>query len=218
MYVAISKDLIGTVKNRIETLRSKDIGSIEAVPDIVRVDLNDPTLMGLLWGEHIELKNKIPSEWKFMADTVHVILPVDGGRLHFSFRNTDNKQFECPHIKDCQYGYRENYMNIVAKDTNLPVFAPYIEYKRKLQAITTKWDKVETQVVEFLESCKSLNEAIKLWPDVALYINEDYMDRLGDKAKKKKAAESKALEALKSIDTDLAVSAYVGARFSGAGS
>jgi hypothetical protein len=64
-------------------------------------------------------------------------------------------------------------------------------------------------VLSFLQHCKSLNEALKLWPDIRIYIPQRYLDKAETVTKKAKAAESTALEHLKSIDTDNAVASAV---------
>jgi hypothetical protein len=76
-----------------------------------------------------------------------------------------------------------------------------------------RWDNTENKIVEFLQSCKSLNEAVKLWPDVTLYVEKCDIDRMG--VKREKVKESKALEALKELDTDALVSNAVISRMSG---
>jgi uncharacterized protein with von Willebrand factor type A (vWA) domain len=89
-----------------------------------------------------------------------------------------------------------------------------ITYHRQVADINSRWKKVQNDVSKFLESCKSLNEAVKLWPDIKLYVPEQYLKRLNESvAREKKQQEANAaLEALQSIDTDFAVAAAVGAR------
>jgi uncharacterized protein YdaU (DUF1376 family) len=95
-----------------------------------------------------------------------------------------------------------------------PIMDEQITYHRQIADINSRWSKVQADVSKFLESCKSLNEAVKLWPDIKLYVPEQYIKRLNESvAREKKAQEANAaLEALQSIDTDFAVAAVVGAR------
>ena len=82
--------------------------------------------------------------------------------------------------------------------------------------IDNRWEAVAEQVVKFLESCKSLNEAVKLWPDVTRYLNRDHKERLEHNAPKKAKEESSAIAALKAMDFDTINASTVLARMSGA--
>ena len=65
--------------------------------------------------------------------------------------------------------------------------------------------------MKFLEACKSLNEGLKLWPDLKYYIPEQYLKKVAEKVEKKKRP-SEALDALKEIDVDQIVANAVMAR------
>jgi DNA polymerase elongation subunit (family B) len=78
-----------------------------------------------------------------------------------------------------------------------------------------RWTKVQDQVLKFLGSCKSLNEAIKLWPDVRRYIPKDYLKRVDTKVEKTKTKSSGA-DALAGMDMDMVNTSLVLARMAGA--
>jgi hypothetical protein len=50
--------------------------------------------------------------------------------------------------------------------------------------IDARWQKVETDIVEFLRKCKSLNEAVKLFPNVTMYLHYEDMERLNLKVER----------------------------------
>ncbi len=88
------------------------------------------------------------------------------------------------------------------------------DHLTKLIDIKLRWKETDVKIVNFLQACKSLNEAVKLWPDVKMYLSKQDIDRM--EVKREKVKESKALEALKQLDTDTLVSNVVIARMSGA--
>jgi hypothetical protein len=65
-----------------------------------------------------------------------------------------------------------------------------------------------------LGACKSLNEALKLWPDVRIYIPKEFLERVERKVER--TTNSGGAEAIKKVDTDAAVSAAAIARMMGA--
>jgi len=67
-----------------------------------------------------------------------------------------------------------------------------------------------------VSKCKSLNEAIKLWPDVQRYVPKQFLDRVAKKAEKSAGAASQGAEALKGIDVDMVNTSVVLARMAGA--
>ena len=95
-----------------------------------------------------------------------------------------------------------------------PIVQECVVYYTKLTEMTNRWKVVESKVKEFLHSCKSLNEAVKTWPDVVMYVDKEDVERMG--VKREKARESEALKALAAMDTDALVGAAVIARMSGA--
>lgn len=79
-----------------------------------------------------------------------------------------------------------------------------------------RWNKVRTQVIDFVQKCKSLNEALKLWPDLAKYVPDEYIERVNKKAERSKPAESDAAKALAAMDMDAVAASVTLARMAGA--
>jgi hypothetical protein len=108
------------------------------------------------------------------------------------------------------------YSFAIEVDEHHPLIAEHVVYRKKVAEVDARWDKVRTDVLKFLENCKSLNEAIKLWPDIRIYIPKQYIERVEKKAERSVSTNS-ALDILKGIDTDGAVAAAIGARLASAG-
>jgi hypothetical protein len=88
---------------------------------------------------------------------------------------------------------------------SLPWYPQVCEALQLSFECANRWKAVEKQVTDFLSNCKSLNEAVKLWPDVRRYIPDSYLRRLDTKSEAQSKADDKrraALEALKAIDTE----------------
>jgi hypothetical protein len=211
-YVAISGELKTSVKEQIRNLERKDVGAIPDVPSGVSLDTIPEDLKDKVWGEHRHLEAMMPKDWKVYRDdlTLKVKFVSDDSIVH-------NTTFEVMFKGDtlpCPPNTRP-YSFAVEVDEYYPMVAEYLVYRKKVVEVETRWNKVKVDVMKFLENCKSLNEAIKLWPDIRIYIPKQYIERIEKKAERA-VSNTSALDILKGIDTDGAVAAAIGARLASA--
>ena len=211
-YVAISGELKTSVKEQIRNLERKDVGAIPDVPSSVSLDTIPEDLKDKVWGEHRHLEAMMPKDWKVYRDdlTLKVKFVSDDSIVH-------NMTFEVMFKGDtlpCPPNTRP-YSFAVEVDEYYPMVAEYLVYRKKVAEVETRWNKVKVDVMKFLENCKSLNEAIKLWPDIRIYIPKQYIERIEKKAERA-VSNTSALDILKGIDTDGAVAAAIGARLASA--
>jgi hypothetical protein len=75
-------------------------------------------------------------------------------------------------------------------------------------AINARWEKIKVDIDEFLQKCKSLNEAVKLFPGVRMYIHYDDRERL-DRKLERPAQRAKIVE---SYDTEGLTAAAIAAK------
>jgi hypothetical protein len=102
-----------------------------------------------------------------------------------------------------------------------PDLEKFAKWWDSVAEIRGRWLKVYEQVTAFLKANTTLNKALELWPDVRVYIPEEYLERVARKTERTatgtpvprvKPSEQEALEALKAVDTTLALSSAVSAR------
>lgn len=211
-YVAISGELKTSVKEQIRYLERKDVGAIPEVPSSVSLDTIPEDLKDKVWGEHRHLEAMMPKDWKVYRDdlTLKVKFVSDDCIIHSTTFEVSFKGDKLP----CPPNTRP-YSYSVEVDQHYPLVSEYLVYRRKVVEVETRWNKVKVDVMKFLENCKSLNEAIKLWPDIRIYIPKQYIERVEKKAERT-ASTNSALDVLKGIDTDGAVAAAIGARLASA--
>jgi hypothetical protein len=211
-YVSISQDLRNAVRSNIDTMRRMERDGIkmpEAIQDKTASGL-DPTMEQLVWGVHYPLKAVMPKEWLRETESVNLRTKItfeDGSSQKVGVRVTFSPRMTTPPNAD-RYGY----------DIDLPADHPsvpdLIAYHTEMRYIDKRWKEVGTQIMEFLGACKSLNEALKLWPDVRIYIPKEFLERAERKVER--TTNSGGVEAIKKVDTDAAVSAAAIARMMGA--
>lgn len=216
-YVAISHGLKSDIRSKINKLREGEVNTLK-VPEnsTIKMQHDEPAVLALIWGEHLHLRTQIPEAWT--QDTHRITLSYrckgehDSVSVHLNIEPQDGR-FRVPRTNNvAYYGMDINYDD----ETSPPpeIMASQIAYGHELAVINSRWAKVQTDVSSFLDNCKSLNEALKLWPDLKIYVPDRYIEKVNESVQRVKKAqeENAALKALQSIDTDFAVAAAVGAR------
>lgn len=214
-YVAISAGLLSDIETHIRNLRHAELNTCRS-PDVSEKDINyeDNFIQEKIWLGRQELKTILPTQWLKTVTKIDLHFKMNGST--FLTANLDGGSYLLPPDIHTS-GYRPDvYIRI--QDENELTQAPQVvqraytlESQRKI--ITQRWDEVKENLQAFLQKCKSLNEAIKLWPGVALYIPQKYQDRLEEK-RERNPSTSEAREKLKTINTDAIEAAAVIARLS----
>lgn len=220
-YVAISKALVGTFKNHIDTLATKELGSggdtSKEVNDI-RTDASlHEHIIQLMWGDALHMRDQLS---KYSFDS-HVDLQITNryqeegdSRVRRTEIRISNMKLPC--VAACRqrisYG---NYIELAMSPDDHPALAALADKVELARECKARWAKVTLQVTTFLEKCKSLNEALKLWPELANYTHKDYLAKVNEKAERAAPKASAAAEALKGIDMDNFKTSVVLARMAG---
>lgn len=207
-YVAISERLRDDVRMSIRSKQSQELALIPK-PSLPTIQPDDPRVIERFWGEHAHLRTQIPLEWCSKIDSLQFTTTYE--QVPGDPESTNNMNVSVSIVGGVIRGAPkcDTYYPRIAVPADAPEVVDHVATAQQQYAVMTKWNKVGTDVMNFLTSCKSLNEALKLWPDVRIYIPQSYIDKAEEKTVKAKAAESKAMEILKQIDTDHAVSSAV---------
>lgn len=215
--VYITDDLIKRVKQRISTMRMAERES--DLPDIDKtayVDASHLFNIGCWGAQHVHLINLIPKDW--LSKNIDANITI-AGWTDEAVSLKANLRFNC-----MTFAYnRPNDSYYTKSDSELTLDElrafpeETIGRAELLQrwddavfelSINSKWLKVEDDIVEFLKKCKSLNEAIKLFPNVAMYIHYEDMERFNRKIERV----SQRKDIVKSYDTDGLTAAAIAAK------
>ena len=211
-FVGISGRLIDEVRGRINSMCHVEQQTI-TLPDRYRVTNPDDWFVHKTWGEHLHLMNELPVEWKNrdQGSARFFVMTEQFGKISVDVElDLGNVDLFPP-----EYSTFSAFIAMDDDPTMPPAIRAEVDAKKQIVEIRDRWEKVRAQVTDFLESCKSLNEAIKLWPDLEHYIPKDDIERMLEKRVRAKT-ESKAVEALSRVDTEGVMAAAVIARLSGA--
>jgi len=212
-YVAISNQLTDEVRSKINRMREAELSTLPPSNESIAFSYLPQDYEALVWGEHLSLRSAIPLTWMRYVDEIRGSTEfLHNGRTHKAHLYVKvGSKFAAPPIANAS-SYRAD---IVMPDTH-PDMVALIERTKQALDINEKWNALGSKIRDFLKNCKSLNEAVKLWPDVRVYIPDSYMKRMLVKSERTAEKISKASEFLKQIDTDEAIAAAVTARMAGA--
>lgn len=205
-YVALNPSFIERVQAKIGHMCGAEIKTLGAQPEIYVTEKSD-FFLDNVWGEHKHLHALMPSGFKNNFNEWRITISINEAQFAISINTM--------HMKDCYPPNYTWYNHHATEKLDYPEVAPLLTYLRAKAEILDRWESVEEKVIGFLKECKSLNEAVKLWPDVVIYVDPDDVKRL--EAKREKAeTTSRAAEALAALNTDELMGAAVIARLSGA--
>lgn len=202
-YVAISGELIERVRRKTQEMANKELKTLGDCPN-TGFSPDSKFIEDITWKEHVHLKSILPDEFTQQLKELEVKFMLDGRTQRTSLQFLSVGNF--PPKLVVYYPFEPDW-----DAPELSTLRSWFTAKTEMQV---RWGGTEEKIVTFLKACKSLNEAVKLWPDVEMYIDWSDISRMG--VKREKVKESKALEALKELDTDALVSNVVIARMSGA--
>jgi hypothetical protein len=222
--VGKSKQLVDDLTSNIDRMRRAEQSSQELKTTTVRLNVTEhPWLSELLWGPlHGTEYAGHPALTQDQSVSMSVQIADRDGHARESPRNTYNNYDMtvavegAPRWHDRILGAPQYLQVLRAHHPHFQAFADW----RKLSIETdARWHLIKSEVLAFVDTCKSLNEAVKLWPDIKRYVSQDYVDRLDrvvDKVKSDKGAA--ALAKLKLMDLDRIAASTVVARLATAGS
>lgn len=216
--VGITKELRERVGNIIGSMQAKEIKSdLPEFDRIYNVDASYLFHYGCWGKEHMHLIQEIPHEWLTKLSEVYISVEgvlENGTRMKQSVRFAGLSAFSRP-----AESYRIS--DSVIKIENLQAISDVVAGRAELlkrwedgitaKEIAGRWKKVKTDIDEFLCKCKTLNEAVKLFPNVRLYIASEDLERLDRKAERK----AERMKLLDDIPTDELTAAAIASKLMG---
>jgi hypothetical protein len=215
--VGISKDLINRVESKIMGMRKAERAS-----DLPNIDKNYSIDASKLynignWGvDHVHLLESIPKDWLTKSPEANITIhgwTDEAVQLKASVRFT-GMTFAYQRPRDNYYNRQESELTldqVRAFPEETPGRAELLQRWDDAvieKAIIARWEKVSTDITEFLGKCKSLNEAVKLFPGVRMYIHWEDLERL-DRKVERPTQRAKIVEA---VDTEGLTAAAIAAK------
>lgn len=215
--VLISKDLISRVETKIERMRRAERnGDLPNIDKAYSIDASTLYNIGCWGAEYIHLLNMTPKDWLAEQTDANIELvghTDEGSGLRTAVRfNTMKSAYQRP-----SSGYYNKYQSELTLE-QLREFPEETPGRAELLQrwddavielpINNKWAKVKTDITEFLDKCKSLNEAVKLFPGVRMYIDSEDIQRMERKIERP----TQRAKIVEDVDTEGLTAAAIAAK------
>jgi hypothetical protein len=219
--VGITKELISRVKTKIDGMRKAERAN--DLPDIDKnysIDASKLYNIGCWGADHVHLIESIPKDW--LSKTTDASITINGWTdeapsLHTSVRFT-GMTFAYQRPADGYYNRHQSELTldqVRAFPEETPGRAELLQRWGDAvieKAINSRWAKVEADITEFLNKCKTLNEAVKLFPGVRMYIHYEDIQRLERKLERP----TQRAKIVEDVDTEGLTAAAIAAKLAAA--
>ena len=144
----------------------------------------------VLWKEAPDLKDKMPEKWCKMEDSVQATFygspsPSVGIPIHFETPIEDKIKLPPTYSRyssDCQ----------IHDEDVTPLIREWLEdikiQSKNKRETEDMFDKIKTQLTQFMGKHASLNTAIKEMPELEMYVPKEYLDKLAEETVRTKPA------------------------------
>ena len=219
-YVAITNGLRNEVRAAINTMRNAEAVEAKEPPRPPGgFTGEEPWLRPKLWGA------LLGTEWER-----HELLTIQNeGSKSACFRILDlSERFvvsvsfvvqQMPkHVMVDENGSWDYNPDIDVSTQDDPYFAAKAAHTIEQTEISERWTTVQKDVDHFLQGCKSLNEGLKLWPDLARYVPKERLDKVAEKTARATPTKepSEAVKRLAAMDMSAITTSTVLARMASA--
>jgi hypothetical protein len=216
--VYITDELKRRTSNMISKMCLQEINNdVPGYSDTKQVEATQLYHMGCWGKDHVHLLNVIPKDWLRVDKSCHItVRGEDENGVEVGFSQSFDASSPVFYIRpsidywnrsDCKLSL--NDVRAMPEDT--PGRAEILqrwENEMIVRSINERWSKVTKDVTEFLDKCKSLNEAVKLFPTVRMYIHPQDLERLDRKVERP----SQRRKLVEEIDADGLTAAAIAAK------
>ncbi len=217
-YAAITHTSRRRVRATIDALCHVEAAAEKAPDAPIFSALDDPFLFDLTWAIFGKAARAFADNPKLTVETVRevrfdLIGELDGApvRTEQTGRVTHLPRHTCVSAN----GYAVTPSITVDVNTH-PYFQARVRRDRAVAEIHARWRLVADNVDDFLEDCKSFNEALKLWPGLSRYMDREDLAKVKQKVEKPKREPTAAMAALAAMDMAVIAQSNVLARLAGA--
>lgn len=213
--VTISKALMESVTNKLGSFRNKELSQLKNPTKNLTFAANEPFIQEYMWEGRLDLQNLLPQSWlnnnkhevgfKFNCEDKTAVIGWYESDAHVTI---DFSTHPIPNHMACS----RQVIKVSSEVSARYGMDKLITLKNDRDAIVERYSKVREDVVSFLNKCKSLNEALKLWPAIYVYVGEEFVQKAQEIRPKNERRVSEAMNALSQIDVDAVQATAVAAR------
>jgi hypothetical protein len=216
-YVAITQRLTNEIANAIHKMAAAEVSGEKEPEESVLSGAEDwlaPKLWGVLHGTQFERHSDLTCSTREISFQITDCYDGRAGGYNVSLSCAGVPRW---HFTDKDGATRYSFQPIPVTRSTHPYFEAYSNHMRACKEINARWEEVKKQIIDFLGACKSVNEAVKLWPDIGRYLSADVKKKIEEKTEKPKRDSSEAMAKLAAMDVEKITTSTVLARLVSAG-
>lgn len=206
--VLISNKLIDDITRQVQSLKADEI-RIKCGNNGIDADMSPHTgtlrlLERLIWPEGMhEWASKMPSPWKKVPNRVDIrVSYVDNEiskRVSVHCTDINHQTFAPPDFQTYRdHDITEEQLVEWAANPDYPeaqtIYDRFLTRKLASQ-LEAKWNKTESEVRDYFRACPSLNKALVLNPSMRLFVPQQYLNKLEEKAVVREKREMPTIDA-----------------------
>lgn len=159
-----------------------------------------------LWKENAHLLDTLPKEFIGFAQPLRLSVKInDKYDVTLNVSGKSSGKFRMPWHVNSYGSHGERYVASRPVQWVEEFKRQYLVYAGANEAHNAKFELIKRQIITFLKSSKSLNDALKKYPELRMHIPEEYLTQHDEVVvrvpREKRVADEKA-EALAPLDTD----------------
>ena len=191
-HVPINSKLLNDIASKVRELCNRELNALPAVPRPTIDPEEYPDVLNYIWDGRPELRTIIPRQWGRFVNRMHVEVrfayeapvPARPTETHEAFyREVIEVQFNKDTFAAPTFSSWENkrFFN----NGYIPYLSDYIDAQLNRREISARWDYVKDNLMTFLNSCRSLKEALFLQPEIRTFIPQWALDKMEETTTKK---------------------------------
>ena len=211
--VMVSRALLDEIRAKVHSMKNQEIETLNI--EYTQPDIPVQWLVDELWGDRVHLL-KLYLQTHKGGNALYVI--DRGSRVDVTVKHPEFGRMQVGNYSPKEYEKfvlppewrRHSNMPSVNLTEDHPYAQGVIEYNLKMREVRLKYDTIYNQLAEYLNSCPSLNAAVKGLPEIAMYIPREYKDRMERKVERAKT--ERVAASAENVDVGSLVTAAVAFR------
>lgn len=208
-YVGISEALKRRISSKLNYMQNQELGRLKAtLYPFTQLPLTGPAwgafIERVAWGAHAGLRDVLPDDW--VAHVGRLDLKIFDGDVQLESVRYEGPEILLPPPFRSGYSYYTPDLQLDVADLDPELAANLKRYHAAITANSERYTVAGEHLNKLLSRCKSLNEAVELYPDLKFFLEDDILEKLERRRGKEEKGPDPRLDG---VDTALITSAAV---------
>lgn len=207
-YAAVTDKALKEIRMHITSMANAELATLDNVSvefnKIVQIPELREEIEVAAWGEFVDLRHRL-AQRLCCAGTIEISVYYKNDAADSKTAATASvkiDKFPFGILRNDEYYKLTLYKYAFRYDHEHAHIQGLMHLLAERSEVQERWGKVMQQVIQFVRNAKSINEAVKLWPDLKAYLPRGIIVKLEEKAGRKQTANSAAKTLLEKMDIE----------------